>query len=260
MEIFFEMTGAKEYCFDEYPLYDTGTYGNYYLVHQVVAETAKKYGAEVKYVSQTMTYRTAGSSNDRILGDADLHYLNNIALAFGCRYIEYFTYFNYGADGSGTMIDGGSFLTNYGEKTDIWYIMQNIMAENQKFAPTFFQFDYQASHVYKSSVVKYNATCLDVAKNWGTLTKVKAVSVDKEHVLINEFYDDENDNYMYAVLNMVDPMYIGSKSYQTTTITFDNQYKYALIWRNGSCEKVALNKHALTIKNAAGEAAFVIPY
>ena len=65
---------------------------------------------------------------------------------------------------------------------------------------------------------------------------------------------------MYAVLNMVDSMYQGSKTYQTTILTFDEQYNYALIWRNGSCEKVALDNHTLTIKNAAGEAAFVIPY
>ena len=260
METFFEKTGAKIYCFDEYPLYNTGTYSNYYLVHQVVAETAKKYGAEVKYVSQTMTYRPKDSNNDRILSDADLRYLNNVALAFGCRYIEYFTYFNYGADGSGVMIDGGSFLTNFGEKTDIWYSMQKIFAENQKFAPTYFQFNYQASNVYKGSIVKYPDTCLDVAKNYGTLTKVKSVSVDKEHVLINELYDDEKGNYMYAVLNMVDSMYQGSKTYQTTILTFDEQYNYALIWRNGSCEKVALDNHTLTIKNAAGEAAFVMPY
>ena len=81
--------------------------------------------------------------------------------------------------------------------------MQKIFAENQKFAPTYFQFNYQASNVYKGSIVKYPDTCLDVAKNYGTLTKVKSVSVDKEHVLINEFFDGEKGNYMYAVLNMV---------------------------------------------------------
>jgi hypothetical protein len=257
---FFEVTGADHYTYDNYPLYNTGPMEKMLLEFQVVAEGAKRHNADVHFVSQAMTYRPKGSNNDRILSDEDLRYLNNFALAFAYDDISYFTYFCYGDDAGGTALNGGSFLTIYGQKTDIWYYMQKIFAENQRFAPTIKQFDYQASHIYKGAVVNYPATYLSVAKNWGTLTKVKNVTVNKEHVIVNELYDDENNNYMYVVMNVVDSLHRGSKSYQTTTVTFDEQYNYALIWRNGSSEKVALDNHTLTIKNAAGEAAFVIPY
>ena len=146
------------------------------------------------------------------------------------------------------------------EKTDIWYHMQKIMAENQTFAPTIKQFDYQASHIYKGAKINYPAVYLDVAQNFGSLSQVKSVETNKEHVLVNELYDDENNQYMYMVMNVVDSQYQGSKTYQTTKVTFAEKYKYALVWRDGTCEKVALNNHTITIKNNAGAAAFIIPY
>ena len=54
--------------------------------------------------------------------------------------------------------------------------------------------------------------------------------------------------------------YVAGEGLKKTTLTFDEQYKYALLWSNGQTQKVALNNHTLTVSNAAGAAVFVIPY
>ena len=65
---------------------------------------------------------------------------------------------------------------------------------------------------------------------------------------------------MYAVMNMVDPISLGALSYETVTLTFDEKYDYAVIWKEGEKKEVALYNHTLKVENAAGEVTYVIPY
>lgn len=259
---FFEETGADYYMFDTYPLYESGPMDKMLLELQVVAEAAKRHGANVHYVTQALAYVPAGTTNNRILSEYDLRFLNNLGLGFGFDKISYFSYHTIEENASGdSMVDGSGFLTMYGEKTSVYYNLQKIMAENQKFAGTIKQFDYQTSRIYQGENCYYDDAYLRAARNYGKLEKVSKVEVNKEYVMVNELYDDVNDNYMYAVINVTDSMWQGSRSYQTAVLTFDEAYNYALVWRNGTCEKVRLEEgHKLTIKNNAGGAAFVIPY
>ena len=66
---------------------------------------------------------------------------------------------------------------------------------------------------------------------------------------------------MYAVQNIVDTTYKGSKYFQTTTLSFDEkEYDFALVYRNGESTIQKLEKGVILVKNAPGEAVFVIPY
>ena len=261
MENFFEVTGADHYTFDTYPLYDTGPMSKMLIELQVVAEVAKRYNVDVHYITQTLTYIPENTTNTRIMSEYDLRFLNNLGLAMGYDRISYFTYYTFDDSGGATMLDGSGFKTMCGEKTPVYYNAQKVMADNQKFAGTIKQFEYRASRMFRGASVYYDDAYLTAARNYGKLEKVSKVEVNKEYVMVNELYDDVNDNYMYAVINVTDSMWQGSRSYQTTVLTFDEAYYYALVWRDGTCKKVRLEEgHKLTIKNNAGAAAFVIPY
>ena len=78
--------------------------------------------------------------------------------------------------------------------------------------------------------------------------------------MVNELYDAENNRYMYMAMNIVDPEYKGSGVYQTITLEFASEYKYALAYRDGERKLHKLDNGKLQVKAAPGEASFVIPF
>ena len=96
--------------------------------------------------------------------------------------------------------------------------------------------------------------------NETTYAKLKKVSLNKECEMVNELYDAENNRYMYMAMNVVDPAYKGSGVYQTITLEFASEYKYALVYRDGERKLHKLDNGKLQVKAAPGEASFVIPF
>lgn len=260
LKLFMDATGAKYLQFDHYPLYDAEKVLDIYLVGvQIAAEVAKEYGVEFYFVTQTFNM-TDGSTVRRSLSEADLYWLNNMLLGFGIKQISYFTYFTKADNNAEHFKDGQSFLTWEGEKTDIYYWMQKIMKEEQKFAPTILNFDYVTSKVFSVDAPTFNSGHVMTTLDTPDFSKVTSVTVNKEIALVTELYDDEKQNYMYMVQNVVDPMNKGSKVFQTATITFDKAYKYAAVYVKGERANVKLDKGTLTLKQKPGEATYVIPY
>lgn len=266
----FALSMGSDYVqFDDYPLRGTdespSIIGVYIREMQVAANVAKKLGIDYYMVTQSF----ATTENDRavhrlITTEEECRWLNNTLLAFGVSQISYYTYFAKAENSvSHFNVNEGSFVTRNGEKTDIYYWYQQIMKENQTFAPTKLNFKYQGSRVYNVLPLHFVGDYLtpEWVDNTYTFKELKDISVNKESVLITESYDAENNRYMYCVQNIVDAMRKGSLAFQTTTLTFDTaKYKYAAIYRNGERELKALDNGKLVIKNASGEAAFVIPY
>jgi len=110
--------------------------------------------------------------------------------------------------------------------------------------------------------MNYNSDHLEYVEdiNATTYDKVKSVSVNKECAMVNEMYDAENNRYMYMAMNIVDPINQGSTVYQTITLEFAPEYKYALVYRDGEPSLYRLNGSKLDVKAAPGEASFVIPF
>ena len=112
---------------------------------QTAAKVAKRYGVEFHFVSQTSTL--VGGGNKRVMSEADLRWLNNTQLGFGVDEMSYFTYHARSTTKVETWLDDATFINHFGEKTEIYYIMQKIIAENQKFAPVIRSFDWNACMV-----------------------------------------------------------------------------------------------------------------
>ncbi len=258
---FMDSTGAKYIQYDQYPFRHADKADEYYILGlQVVAELAKEYEAEFYFVTQTYG-QTDGVSNPRMLSQNDLYWLNNMLVGFGIKQISYFTYFTKQDNTREHFIDGNSFITWHGDKTDIYYWMQQIMAEEQKFAPTVLNFEYTTSKVYMNMPMIFNSSYALRTIETADLKAITNVEVNKEVALVTELYDETKQNYLYMVQNIVDSANKGSKAYQTTVLTFDEQYKYAVTFVKGERTVVKLEKGSkLTLKHKPGEATYVIPF
>lgn len=260
INLFMDATGAEYIQYDQYPFRRADAVDVYYILGlQVVSKIAKERDAEFYFVTQTYG-QTDNVANPRMLSQADLYWLNNMLMGFGIKQISYFTYFTKADNSKEHFIDGNSFLTWYGEKTDIYYWMQQIMKEEQKFAPTVLNFEYSSSKVYISETTNFD--CTYAMRNIETpeFTALKDVNVNKEAVLLTELYDGEKQNYMYMVQNIIDSTKKGSKAYQTTVLTFNKKYKYVAVYVKGERTLMRLDKGKLTLKHKPGEATYVIPY
>lgn len=250
--------------YDDYPLRNGKLLPTYIPCLQYVAEEATDRGIELHMVTQTFDMRTNGTQSTRKLTEAGAKWLNNMLLGFGVREISYFTYYTRTenrSDGESFYDGGSSFVDVYGKPMQTYYVMKDIMAANQKFAPTLFQFDYQKSGVFKSQTTAYYPEHLEYVEcNTATYDALEKVTIDKECAMVNELYDDEKGLYMYMAMNITDPQYQGSLVYQTITLKFDSKYDYALVYRNGESGIYKLKNSTLKVKGAPGDASFVIPF
>lgn len=257
---FLEETQIDYLMYDQYPL----TTGNVHYLYmrglQIAAQVCKEKGVDFYLVTQTMTIRGNGSSNNRVISAEDAAWLNNMLLGYGVKTIGYYTYFDRGNTQTETYLDGCSFVTHFGEKTSVYTIMQNVMKQNQQFAPTILSFDYTASAVYSAANNQYVNASANNCTEYGTFAKLSGVSVNQETALVTELYDSQNSRYMYMLQNVVDPEYTTAKSYQTGTLTFNEAYAYAVVWKNGERTVVRLKDNAYTVKQHPGEAVYVIPF
>ncbi|MBQ8429367.1 MAG: hypothetical protein IJX30_04665 [Clostridia bacterium] len=256
---FMDATGANYIQYDQYPLTRSDIVDAYQILGlQVVAEIAKEYDAEFYYVTQS--YAQTERSPYRKITQEDLYWMNNMLVGFGIKQISYFTYFTKADNNAEHFIDGQSFITWNGERTKIYDWMKQIMAEEQKFAPTILNFDYKTSKVYMKQPTVFDSTHALRTIETADFTALKDVSINKEIALVTELYDEEKQTYMYMLQNIVDPLDKGSKSFQTTVLTFDAQYKYAAVYVKGERTLKKLDNGTLTLKHKPGEATYVMPY
>ncbi len=261
LEGFQGSTGADYVMMDSYPLLGNGVRDSYIRNMQVCAEVCKEKNVDFASVVQTFSdYRANGTVVTRRLDEAGARWLNNMQLGFGVKQIVYYTYWSKGKTGNFGTDDKGSFITLYGEKTELYGIMKKIMAENQTFANTILNFDYVTSNVYSVKPSTYSTNHISMAAPGKAYQKVEDITIDKECALMTELYDDENDRYMYMVQNAVDPIYQGANAYQTATVTFAKGFTHAVVYKNGTPETVKLQNNKYTVKQHAGEAVFILPY
>ncbi len=260
------MQGIEYLQYDDYPLHDGFLDAEYIRGLQIAAKVCAERDLELHIVSQTFGMHGSGPKSALWwVGPkkADLYWMNNILLGFGVKQIHYFTYWTK-ADNSTTgeyFVDGCSFVTRTGEKTPLYYHMQQIMAENQKFAPVIKQFEYQGCRSYSIPPTNFDITQTLYIDNSYTFKKLKDVQFEKEVGFVTELYDAENDNYMYMVMNLLGGWNEGSYAYQTNTVTFSDEYTHVVVYKNGVGTPQKLGAgNTIEIELAAGEAVYLLPY
>lgn len=260
---FLEATGADYIMYDHYPFSANSGISPLYLQGlQVAAEVCRDKNVAFYNVTQTMAMSNAGTEVYRKITEDDAYYLTNLLLGFGVKQIAYFTYWTKQANSSSgeTFVDGASFMTRIGEKTDIYYFMQKIHQQIQKFAPVIMNFTYNNSTSKLVTPSRYPNAHMMGMKD-GELEKVTDIKIDKEMITVSELKDEAKGNYMYMVHNSINPVYKGSPAYITATLTFTSEYKYAVIYDKGESTTLALDAdNSVTVKMHPGHAKFIMPY
>ena len=247
--------------YDDYPLRENADgeleiLDSYIPCLQIVAKAAADRNIKFYHVTQAHKNNAEGSVHKRAVTEAGAKWINNILLGFGAKQIAYYTYYTRSesdSTGGESYVDGESFVDYNGNTTALYSTMKGILANNQKFAPTILQFDYKGSRVYGSTSENH----LGEITVSNSFTKLSACSVNTGSALVTELYDDENDNYMYMAMNVLDPD--ASTTSETVTMTFSG-YTHVLVYVDGVATEVALSSGVYTATLAPGEAVYVIPY
>ena len=246
--------------YDDYPLRKDKN-GNLIIhdtyIHclQIVAKAASDKGIKFYHVTQSHQNNAEGTNHKREVTENGAKWLNNILLGFGAKQLAYYTYYTRSesdSEGTESYVDGKSFVDYNGNPTELYYWMQKIMANDQKFAPTIMQFDYRGSKVYGSTSADYLSKATS-----DSFAKLSSFSVSTGSALVTELYDDENDNYMYMAMNVLDPD--ATNTAETVKMTFSG-YTHVLVYVDGEAQEVALTNGVYTATLNNGDAVYVIPY
>ena len=246
--------------YDDYPLRkdkngNLKIHDTYIHCLQIVAKAASDKGIKFYHVTQSHQNNAKGEEHKREVTENGAKWLNNILLGFGAKQLAYYTYYTRGesnSEGIESYVDGKSFVDYNGNPTELYYWMQKIMANDQKFAPTIMQFDYKGSKVYGSTSADYLSKATS-----SSFAKLSSFSVSTGSALVTELYDDENDNYMYMAMNVLDPD--ATNTAETVQMTFSG-YTHVLVYVDGVAKEVALTNGVYTATLNNGDAVYVIPY
>ena len=259
IETYFEETAASYVQCDMYPLNEGSIDDTFVRGLRTVADVCKKLDKDFWFINQAMALQTP-ERTQRFMTEADARWVNNLAIGFGVRGLGYYTYWRRADNNEREYIhDYSSFISQYGEKCDLYYSMQKIMAEEQKLAPTILSCRYNASAVYRIIPSLTLTNYCSGFKN-DEFVALKQVTINKECALVTELYDENKGNYLYMVQNLVDPLNSGRNVYQMTTLKFDDKYKSAVVWYHGEPKLVSLKNSILSVKLQPGDAAFIMPY
>ncbi len=280
LEAFLDSMGVDYVQYDHYPMksektgiinkVDTPYISETYLRGlQLVGELAKERNIAVKIVAQTCVQNTSGENGMlylRQITEDDARWINNSLLGFGVKEISYFTYWTKQANVSDGewFVDGGSFVNRDGTTTELYNFMKTIMAENQAFAGTIKNFDYRGSRVYNGTN-SFSEQHISWVNNDYTFSCITNVTSSKEATLVTELYDWERYNYMYMLMNTIDPNEKNANkkdTSQTITVTFKSDYGFTKAWvyQNGVRTSVELTNNTYTVTLTAGQAVYVLPY
>ncbi len=264
-EMFLDATGADYIMYDQYPMNDTHIYEVYIQGLQAASAIAKERGVDFYMTTQTMrmvqNLQLEKPDEQRFMQANDAYWLNNMLVGFGVKQIAYFTYWTNPTNTASTRFDdNGSFINRDGTKTALYTIMQKIMKEEQKLAPTILNYEYQTSNFYKNETnCVYSTAHIDQALEGEEFKKVEGVTIDKEIALATELYDENKDLYMYMFQNVVDPL--NKSAYQEITVDFTDDCTHAVLFEKGNRRVVELEEGGkLTMGHNPGHATYVIPF
>lgn len=257
------MTGADYIMYDDYPIADSGIGGYHIAGLKLVADLCKEKDLSLYVVAQAMEMLVRNQPANRACTKADMYWQLNMLQGFGVKRIAYFTYWRRRTSNTNGefFVDGASFLTSAGEKTDLYYYMTDIHKEIQNFAPTLLSFEYNACAYYMQTPMAFPVGYLGGIEN-EEMTCIEKVSVaQSDLLLVTELIDEDKGNYMYMLQNIMDPAKgLVGDTVVNAEVEFDEKYNYVAVWYKGNVTYHKLNNHKYTTELSAGYAEFVIPY
>ena len=260
LEMFLDETGADYIKYDDY-MFCYNAPNKEWLLRclQDAAALCRDRKINLDFIAQSFSMDINGKEYYWTPNEQEMRFQLHFLLAFAVRELGFFTYLSHSSGGGEEFPDDGAMLNGDGEKMPLYYVTQRLIKEAKEIIPVTTCFRYHHS-AYDIKGYNCQYRWLDNAVN-EKLDNVEWFDTDKESVLVNELYDEENGQYLYAVLNLTDVRSEEANgAAQKTKIQFDKKFSYADVFVGGKWEKVALNDGVLETSLAAGECAYALIY
>ena len=265
VEAFAKANGT--FAYDSYPLWEDPVVGTTYLDAtwfqnlRIVAESAKENEFDAGITIQSTTWgnpkgRYNTAHNREVKTKADVGFQMYTALAYGMKYVNYYTYWQHWSDG-----DGGihySAMMNYPEnkgeapiKTDAYYAVKEVNLEVKKFDHVFLNYDWQGT----MQVVPEGKKASTVLAHVGDYKNARIASATATEEAIIGCMKDADGYDGYWVVNATDP---GQNKTNSVTVEFKQATK-AIAYIQGEETEITLKDGKYTFELASGDGVFVIP-
>ncbi|MBQ7948472.1 MAG: hypothetical protein IJ284_01780 [Clostridia bacterium] len=260
LNLFLDETGADYIMYDDYTFCHNKENKTLLLrCLQNAAEICRDRKIDFHFVAQSFSMKIGGQDYYWTPNEREMRYQMHLLLGFGVKELGFFTYLPHGANSTEEFPDNGAMLNRKGEKLPLYYTTQKIIKEVKEILPVVTKFNYRHS-AYDVNTFHSFLKQLDYAVN-EKLDNVQSFETDSEGVLINELYDEENDQYLYRVINMAEVRCEKVTDVaQKTTIRFDEKFKHADVYVNGEWKQCDLADGVLETSLLPGEAAYVLIY
>lgn len=255
------------FAYDSYPLWKDPIQGSTYVDDtwfqnlRLVAENAKEKGYDAGITVQSGAFGAYGQEisnahKREITSKADITFQVYTALAYGMKYINYFTYWQHWAPRESEAFY--TAMVMYPEengqepiKTDAYYAVKEANEEIKKFDHVFLNFDWEGTMALTAEG-KNLSTGLKMA---GEYVAPRIASAQAADDAIIGCMKDANGYDGYMIVNATDP---GKNLENEVTVEFREATK-ALIYVNGEEQQIELKNGTYTFELESGAGIFVIP-
>ena len=260
LNLFLDETGADYIKYDDYTFcYNKENKVMLLRCLQHAAALCRDRNIDFMFVAQAFSMKIGEWDYYWTPNEQEMRYQLNLLLGFGVKELGFFTYTTHGSNDGEQFPEGGAMMTRKGEITPLYYITQKIIKEIKEIIPVVTKFTYRHS-AYEVQTFHSFLKQLDFAVN-EKLDNVEYFSTDREGVLINELYDEKNDQYLYCIVNMTEVRCEAEAGkVQTTTVQFDKKFKHADVFVNGKWERCDLADGVWTAQLLPGDSVYVLIY
>ena len=258
-----KVNGAKTLGTDYYPLLEGGEYAPDYikdgLVYDyfIIANKTKEMiaeGHDVRTNFCIQSYETSSIKTDgvrELTSQADITFQTNLAMAFGTKSFQYYTYCTYAGREPG-------ILDNTLEPGKMYPWVQTANSYAQFMAEAILNMSWNGAKVYQGQQIK-NPTNAEAFKKVSKyeLADFALISsiVARLDTVVSEF-KDANGNKAYMFVNYSEP---GLGLSGDVFVNFSSKVNKAVIYQNGEKKVVDVENNKLKLTLDAGGGAFVYP-
>lgn len=260
LEMFLDETGADYIMYDDYPFSHNKEGKVLYLrCMQDAASLCRDRKLKFSFVMQSCSMFIGGHEYYWTPNEEEMRFQLHLLLGFGVKELGFFTYMPHGSGGGEEFPNDGAMITREGKIQPLYFVTQKIIKELHEIAPVVTKFTYHKS-AYEVATFDSFLKGLDYARN-EALDCVEWFKTDKEGVMVNELYNEQDGQYLYRVINVTGIRCKETAGQtQTTALQFDKKFTKADVYEKGKWTTKTLNEGQLEVALLPGEAAYVLIY
>ncbi|MBE5750315.1 MAG: hypothetical protein E7346_05560 [Clostridiales bacterium] len=271
---------------DVYAPRATGLSADYFVSVKTLKDACEKYGTKPSFAITSFEMYNGNSKVYR--GAYKSEMMLEIYSLLGTGYngtIAWYTYQPAETLSSfGSFNEQFNFVTRSGEKTNIYYYAQDMMAKAKETAKIVLNYKYQGGRFFfadmpnydtgiyvmgNSGTIKYDdpdsgetvskASALQIANDY-QFALLKSATFDNDALYATELKDEKNNLYMYMLQNVCDPAHGNvTDTFGTVKATFDSSYTHVAEIKDGRLSYVALSDGVYEEGLSAGQAVYLVP-